>query len=297
MNLDLYAKRINYSKDINHNRQIDNKRKTLKDAIKSSFFKATVINLFKDKTFEALIEESDKNNNNKLLSCFQEEGEVKVGTVIRWKETDTTWMITDRNLNEISYFEGILEKCHDCQIETIKGKMRTWGVITMNPTWTDKMFDKTAIRTDNSTIELKIPYSDEIAQSFETGSLFTLKNTTWSVVSFDNISDDDIITIVGLKHANDVNNYLENKENPQVSVNDNTYIDGANEIYPLDENIYRITNPDIEGSWSVPNNEFITKTINNENELILIWNNTRKRENFTISYGEYTKEIKVMSLV
>ena len=297
MNLDLYAKRIQHNNDSSQKRQIENKQKTLKNAIKTSYFRANVVNLFKDKKFTANIYESDKNNDNKIISCFVQDSEVDIGSVLFWEETNTYWMITDQDLNELAYFEGTLEKCQDYQIETIKGKVRTWGVVKVNPSWSDKKFDKTLVRHNSSTLELKIPNVNKNIEYFKEGELFTIKNSTWSILTVDNLSDDNIIIITALKHANDVDGYLEKKMEEKISVNDNTYIDGPNEIYPLDTNIYRITNPEIEGFWSVPDNKFITKNINNDNELIITWNNARKRENFTITYGKYSKEIVVSSLV
>ena len=79
-------------------------------------------------------------------------------------------------------------------------------------------------------------------------------------------------------------------------MNDNTYIDGPNFISPLERATYSIAK-DIEGTWSIPDNKYIQKVINSDNSITLVWTNARKRNDFTIFYGNYSKEIHVKSLM
>jgi hypothetical protein len=79
-------------------------------------------------------------------------------------------------------------------------------------------------------------------------------------------------------------------------VNDNTYIDGPNFISPLEEAVYSIVG-NIKGDWTIPDNKDLQKIINSDGSITLIWSNTRKRQDFVISYGDYSKEIHVQSLI
>ena len=116
-------------------------------------------------------------------------------------------------------------------------------------------------------------------------------DTMWKIFHVDYISKNGVI-IIKAERSFDKEEEIIINENPVV--NDNTYIDGPNIIEPFEEVTYRIAQ-NIEGTWSIPENSNIKKTINNDNSLTIIWTNGRKRNDFTITFGDYSKRIQVKS--
>ena len=156
----------------------------------------------------------------------------------------------------------------------------------------EEVFDETLIITDKTTLQIWIPNTEMNKDVFKLNLKLRVLDQVWKINQVDFISKNGILILTAEKSV----------ESPDVTidendiVNDNTYIDGPNFISPLEEVTYSIVG-DIEGVWSIPDNKNLQKVINNDGSITLIWKNTRKRNDFTITYGDYSKEIHVKSMM
>lgn len=288
----MLKKRMNATNNSSQNRQIENKRKVLKSAIDYSYFGADVIaNSNEDRKFRALITLSDNSEGDKNISSFFENN-LKVGDIVYWIKTNSYWLIDYQELGEIAYFQGKMSQCLKYQIIGPDGETGVYASIKVNPDTKIENFNDALLKFDTTTIEFSIPDNDVNSSLFKIESCIQIKGFTYKINNIDNISTEGILKIYA-KRDFDNNPTLFMKE--EKIDNDNTYIDGPNEIVPFEEAIYKVSS-DLEGTWSIPNNSNIIKTINNDNSIKIIWNNGRKREDFIISYGDYSKKIYVKSL-
>lgn len=289
---DLFKKRMQHLHSSEQERMIKNKQYDLQDSINRSYFgfDVTKPELSDNIRYRVLIIRNDEDE--QIISTFFE-NEIKIGTIVYWIRTDTYWLVHEQNLNEIAYFEGKMIECKNFQI-TINGeKFSTWGRIVLKSNSGDKFFDRTLLITDETALEIWIPNTEVSKEVFKLHSKFKILDQTWKVNHIDYITKNGILIIKAERSIEETIDY-EIEEND--IVNDNTYIDGPNFIAPLEKVTYYIQNG-VEGSWSIPDNKYIQKVINNDNSITLVWTNARKRSDFTISYGDYSKEIHVKSLM
>ena len=274
------------------NRQVENKQKVLKSVIDSSYFGAEVVkNSNEEKKFKVAITLNDSSDGDKTISSFFKD-EIKIGDIIYWIKTNTYWLVTNQEYGEIAFFQGRLEQCENYQIIGPDGKTKVFANIKVEPdTKVDKFNDNT-MKFDTTTIVIKVPDNKVNNSLFKIESCIQIKGFTYRINNIDNISTDGIIVIYAKRDFDNNPTLFVEKEKIE---NDNDYIVGPKEIVPLEEAIYTVSS-EIEGTWVISDNTNILKTINNDNSLKIIWKNTRKRNNFTISYGEYSKEIIVKSL-
>lgn len=295
-----FKKRIEYVDVSSQNRAIINKKRVLKKAIDRSYFGFSVtkpeINDY-DK-YKVLITGTTSSLGDseakKHISSFFEDG-FDIGTIVHWLKTDTYWLIYESEKNEIAYFQGKMIEAKSYKITTDDGTISTWGSISLTEQTENDMFDKTLLTREDSTLKIMIPSNEQNKEIFTIGKKIKVLDTMWKIFHVDYITKNGIIIIKAersfdKKSDNDI---IINENN---IVNDNTYIDGPNFITPYEEATYRASN-NIEGNWSIPDNPNITKIINDDGSLTIIWNNGRKRNDFTISYGEYSKDIIVKSLM
>ena len=274
------------------NQMIEDKVKVLKSVIKSSYFGADIIvNTDEKHPFRAAITLSDAGEGDKIISALFENN-LKIGDIIYWIKTNSYWLITYQEIGEIAFFQGKMEQCENYQILVPDGKTKVFANIKVTPKSMTDDFDKTKMNFDETTVQIKIPDNENNSSLFKIDTCIQIKGFTYKIKNVDNISTNGLIIIYAKRDFDNNPTLFVEKVEPE---NDNTYIIGPNEIVPLEEVVYTI-NGNIEGTWAVSENINISKTINNDNSLTVSWINPRKREDFTISYGEYSKEIKVNSL-
>ena len=291
-------RRLEFADTGAQDRMIKNKKKTLKDTINRSYFGFDVTKPGEkiEKVYRVLItgvsNSLGDSETKKDISAFYED-DFKVGTVVHWLKTNSYWLIYEKEQSEIAYFQGKMIEAKSYQITTQDGKYSTWGSVSLTLSDEEKMFDRTLLTYEETAIKLRIPDSLENREVFGLDRKIKILDTTWKIYNIDYITDPGILVLRG-NRSFDSDSDIQVVENN--IVNDNTYIDGPNSIIPFEEATYSIVG-DIEGVWSIPDNPNIKKTINSDGTLTVIWNNARKRNDFTISYGEYTKDIIVESMV
>lgn len=288
---ELYKKRMKFAHDSEQDRMIQNKKLVLKDAINRSYFgfDVTKPEISDNRRYRVLITRDDEDE--QILSSFFE-NDIKVGSIVHWLRTDTYWLVHEQNINEIAYFEGKMIECKNFQITVDGEKFSTWGRIVFTSKSGEEKFDKTLIITNQDSMEIWIPNTEMSLKVFKTGVKLKVLDQVWKVNSVDYISKNGILILKAEKTTDVPDINIDEND----VVNDNTYIDGPNFIAPLEKATYYIVG-NIEGDWSIPNNQYIQKTINSDGSITIVWTNARKRNDFTISYGEYSKEIHVKSLM
>lgn len=292
MSLEMLRKRSQAYATRDQNRQIENKQKVLKSVIDSSYFGAEVVkNSNEEKKFKVAITLNDSSDGDKTISSFFKD-EIKIGDIIYWIKTNTYWLVTNQEHGEIAFFQGRLEQCENYQIIGPDGKTKVFANIKVEPDTKVDKFNDSTMKFDTTTIVIKVPDNKVNNSLFKIESCIQIKGFTYRINNIDNISTDGIIVIYAKRDFDNNPTLFVEKEKIE---NDNDYIVGPKEIVPLEEAIYTVSS-EIEGTWVISDNTNILKTINNDNSLKIIWKNTRKRNNFTISYGEYSKEIIVKSL-
>ena len=288
---DLFKKRMNFAHQNAQNRMIQNKKLVLKDSITHSYFGFDVIKPDENDRIKYRVLITRDDEDEQIISSFFEDN-IKVGSIIHWLRTDTYWLVHEQNINEIAYFEGKMIECKNFQITVDGEKFSTWGRIIFTSKTGEEMFDKTLIITNQDGMEIWVPNTEMSLEVFKIGVKLKVLDQTWKVNSVNYITKNGIL-ILKAEKSTDVPDITIDENDV---VNDNTYIDGPNFIAPLEKVTYYIVG-NIEGDWSIPNNQYIQKTINSDGSLTIVWKNARKRNDFTISYGDYSKEIHVKSLM
>lgn len=274
------------------NQMIKDKVKVLKSVIKSSYFGAdVVVNSNEENVFRAAIDLSDAGEGDKIISA-PFENDLKIGDIIYWIKTNSYWIITYQEIGEIAFFQGKMEQCENYQILGPDGKTKVFANIKVVPKSATKDFDITKMNFDETTVRIQIPDNEINSSLFKIDTCIQIKGFTYKIKNVDNISTNGLIILHTERDFDNNPTLFVEKNEPE---NDNTYIVGPSEIVPLEEVTYTI-NGDIDGTWAVSENINILKTINSDNSLTISWTNPRKRKDFIISYGEYSKEIKVNSL-
>lgn len=298
MGFEEMQRRLNFVDKNAQARMVKNKQKTLKDTINRSYFgfDVTKPNESEDIKYRVLITGvstslGDSEIKKDISSFFEDK--FKVGSVVHWLEPNSYWIVYEREQSEIAYFQGKMIEAKSYQITSADGKYSTWGSVVLSLKEEEKIFDRTLLTYEETTIKLRIPDDEQSRKVFGLGKKIKILDTTWKIYNMDYLSDPGILVLQG-NRSFDSNSDITVEENN--IVNDNTYIDGPNSIIPFEKATYKAVGS-IEGEWSIPENPNIIKTINNDGSLTIVWNNGRKRNDFTISYGGYSKDIRVESMV
>ena len=302
MSLDLMAKRMAKTGKTASNaqaRMIARKQAVLKDAIYNSYFGMDIKRPDTKDTetsYRVLITASTSSlsdtETKKYISSFFEVG-LDIGSVIYWERDNSYWLIYEKERNEIAYFLGKMIQAKNYQIATADGKFSTWGSIALTLSEQEQKFDRTLLMSEETDLKIMIPDNEQNRQAFTLDTKIKVLDTTWKIYNADYITRNGIITVKAKRNFDSVADIEMNENN---IVNDNTYIQGPNSIIPLEKVVYTVADG-IEGTWAISDNPNIKKTINNDNSLEIVWTNSRKRNDFIISYGIYQKEIQVKSLM
>lgn len=289
----MLKKRINASGTLAQKQQIKDKQKVLNSVIKESYFGSNVVvNSDEENLFRAAITMSDAGEGDKVISAPFDR-KLKIGDIIYWSETNSYWIITYQELSELAFFQGKMEQCENYQILGPDGKTKVFASIKVSPKSNIEDANQALIKLDETTTVIKIPDNEINSSLFKIETCIQIKGFTYKINNVDNISIDGVLVIYAKRdYDNNPTLFIEKEEKE----NDNTYIIGSNEIVPFEESTYKISSSSIVGTWTVSDNTNVSKTINSDGSLTIIWKNGRKRNDFTISYGEYSKEIHVESL-
>ena len=314
MSLSNLKKRIEYRGGRGQvDRMIEDKEKSLKDALTKSYQSATAI-LEDGREFRCLINPNkiSMELDDKMLSipfedvCLnkssneKEKIEVKCGSVIEWKENGTHWLVYSQYLQETAYFRGLMRQCENEFIE-IGGK-RFWYYLK-GPDEKGIDWQKTKhfiFNNLNYTVEIYISNTKETNEFFHRFKKLKIKGKSFEVQAVDNLSTDGILTVY-LKedYTNDWAQVEKQQVLPEANLPINIVrIDGPLEVYPYDILEYSILNTK-GGTWILNSN---CAKILNQNELsVKIEITTGKSGDFDLVYAidgmnDIVQNVKILSL-
>ena len=262
-------------------RMVRDKRKTLDKATLYSYQAARIKKVQgKDLTVSwednaplvrALIN-PDKNKfdyDNKIVSVGFEHG-FEVGDVFEWERTNSYWLITLQDLDEIAYFRGEIRRC-DYQINWLDDEGKEWSsyASVRGPVETKINFiQKHQISVDEPSYSLHVylPRNEQTMKQFKRYSKFYLKdadspddNICWRVEATDSISTKGILEFTAVEYyANETEDDIEKglvkafvQKNIEPEINPKEDIVGPTFIKPKIEYEYFVEAKNTDGDWHI----------------------------------------------
>lgn len=261
-------------------RMIRDKRKSLDHATLYSY-QACRIKKIQDKNLSgddyagappvrALIN-PDKNKfdyDDKIVSVGFEHG-FEVGDVFSWERTNSYWLITLQDLDEIAYFRGEIRRC-DYQINWLAddgNEYSTFAAIRGPVETKINFIQKHQISVDepNYSLHILMPKNEKTMKQFQRYSKFYLKDadapddiTCWRVEATDSISTKGILEITAVEYyANQTEDDVEKglvkafvQKNVEPEINPKEDIVGPTFIKPKIEYEYFVEmKNNVDGDW------------------------------------------------
>lgn len=319
-------------------RMVRDKRKALDKATLYSY-QACRIKKIQDRDFlddetewpqmaRALIN-PDKNKfdyDDKILSIGFEYG-FKPGDVFEWNRTNSYWLITLQDLDEIAYFRAEIRRC-DYKINwlTDDGKELSSYAAIRGPVETKINFiqkHQISIDEPNYSLHILLPRNEETMKQFVRYKKFYLKDADnpddqicWRVEATDSISTKGILELTAVEYyANETEDDVEKglvgafiEKNIEPETNILTDIVGPTFIKPKITYEYYVEDPKSDGSWyidgpKVPVTLEPFTTTRHIPGVKITWNNSYSGQ-FTLWFGKkgnghyknFSKTIVVESL-
>lgn len=211
----------------------------------------------------------DKNKfdyDNKILSVGFEY-DFHPGDVFEWMRTNSYWLITLQDLNEIAYFRGEIRRC-DYNLSWLDedGNIQTSYVSVRGPVETKINFiQKHGISVDepNHSLHIYMPRTPEACKYFRRYAKFYLSSADapvdkicWRVEAVDAVSTVGILELNAVEYyaneqQDDIDNGIVNAHIQKVEIpekNEDTAIIGETFIKPKVEYIYYV-NTNRDGYW------------------------------------------------
>ena len=239
-------------------RMIQDKRRSLDRATLYSYQAARIRNIKGDKIVRALIvpDKTKFDYDDKIVSVRFEHG-FQPGDVFEWSRTNSYWLITLQDLNELAYFKGEIRRC-DYQINWLdeNGEEQSSFAAIRGPVETKINFiQKHGISIDepNHTLHILLPRNEKTMKQFQRYKKFYLKDADtpdnkicWRVEATDSISTKGILEITAEEYyANETEDNIEEglvgayiKRNIEPEINPKEDIVGPTFIKPKVEYEY-----------------------------------------------------------
>ena len=322
MSLNNLKKRVEYRGGRRQvDRMIEDKERSFRESLFRSYQSATAV-LEDGREFRCLINPNkiSMEADDKMLSipfediCLNKEkpdGEktsqgkekigVKCGSVIKWKENGTHWIVYSQYLQEVAYFRGLMRQCENEYIE-IGGKRFWYYLKGPDEKGIDWQKTKHFIFNElNYTVEIYISNTTETNEFFHRFKKLKIKGRPFEVQAVDDLSTDGILTVY-LKE--DYTNEWAPEEKPEVVPPAATLpanairIDGPIEVYPYDIIEYQILNSK-GGKWLLSNNR--ARILNQDEASVKIEITTGKSGSVSLIYradgiNDVIKNIEILSL-
>ena len=210
----------------------------------------------------------DKNKfdyDNKIVSLRFDHG-FEVGDVFEWDRTNSFWLITLQDLDEIAYFRGEIRRC-DYQINWLDdegNEQKTYASIRGPVETKINFIQKHGISVDepNYSLHILMPRNEKTMKYFTRYSKFYLKGADapdddicWRVEATDSISTKGILELTAVEYyANETEDNVEkglvkaNIKKVEPEQNENTSIIGDTFIKPKAEYEFYINSMQ-SGQW------------------------------------------------
>ena len=217
----------------------------------------------------------DKNKfdyDDKIVSVQFEHG-FEPGDVFEWERTNSYWLITLQDLDEIAYFRGEIRRC-DYEINWLddEGQEQHSFAAIRGPVETKINFiQKHQISVDepNYSLHILLPRNDKTMKAFQRYSKFYLKSADdpdndicWRIEATDSISTKGILELTAVEYyANETEDDVEKglvkafvEKHIEPEINPNIDIIGQTFIKPKVEQKYYVETQDTSGTWYVTKN-------------------------------------------
>lgn len=321
-------------------RMIRDKRKSLDKATLYSYQAALVRKVYPDGTefmegthpelpVRALInpDKTKFDYDNKIISIGFEH-DFQPGDIFEWCRTNTYWLITLQDYEEIAYFRAEIRRC-DYQLEWLDdGEKKKSFVSIRGPVETKINYIQKhgiSVDTPNHSLHIYMPKNSDTMKQFRRYSKFYLgeaddpdNKICWRVEATDSISTKGILEITAVEYyANETEDDIDNGlvgafitpvEDPNANKPDEeNIIIGDTFIKPKKEYIYYIKST-VQGDWYVTKNKRIPltfercETTEGYPAVKIVWTSSYSGQ-FDLWYGDvdgplfdYQKTIVVESL-
>ena len=285
-------------------RMIRDKQRTLDRALRYSYQGATVRDVNAEEDAEphrALI------NPNKVKLDYDEkvisinwDANFGPGTVFKWEDTNTFWLIMYQDLTELAYFKGDCRKCHYTLKWTDKesGTQHSTYASVIGPKENVHTVGRSGASTDeaNYTLNVLIPNTEATEKYFQRYDKFSLGEIKgfWRVTGADFVSTPGIIQLIAKEEYNTTDEVEENivpEEEITPPQDSSLTITGEEKIRPMMSYTYTCDTPE---DWSIKSitPQAIKVLTKNSNTIILQWREQSRGE-FTIKKGSVEKTITV----
>ena len=206
---------------------------------------------------------------NKIVSVGFEH-DFHPGDVFKWCRTNSYWLITLQDLEEIAYFRGEIRRC-DYQLSWLNedGDVQTSFVSVRGPVETKINFiQKHGISVDepNHSLHIYMPRTEEACKYFKRYAKFYLSSADspvdqicWRVEAVDAVSTVGILELNAVEyyaneHEDDIDAGIVGARIEKLVVQEDTAIIGETFIKPKVEQIYYV-NTNRDGYWYVSTNK------------------------------------------
>lgn len=270
--------RINYRGGARQvDRMIADKEHSFKESLWRSYQSATAV-LEDGKEFRCLINPNkiSMELDDKMLSipfkdkCLntnrQEEIKVGNGSVIRWKENGTYWIVYSRFLQEIAYFRGLMRQCENEPLEiTVNGVKHQFYYYLKGP-------DEKGINWQNSkhfifndlnyAVEMYISNNSITNEFFQRFTKCKIKGKPYEVQAVDRLSTEGLLAVY-LKEDYTNEWAAEPVEEapvapPKQPIINERKITGPAQVYPYDIVQYEALNS-APGAWYLSNKRAVIR--------------------------------------
>ena len=282
------------------NRMIKDKYRSFLKALQYSYQGAFISPFGSEEEIRALINPNKvkQDYDDKIISVDYKYN-IKTGSVFKWLNTDTYWLVYLQDLTELAYFKGDIRRCnYTISWRSEDGEILNSYAAVRGPVETKINFvqkNGITIDTPNYSLSILMPKNDDTIKFFKRYAKFYLKeyqDICWRVEAVDSISTPGIIEIIAVEYY--INEDLDSDgiANNIVIEQDTSEIKGESIIYP--KLSYTYIAPVANGSWVV-NSKDVTLSIIDEYSISLIWNKNYGGE-IVLQCDDYEKNIKVNSL-
>ena len=290
-----------------HDRMVNDKYRSFQRALYYSYQRAFITPLGQEESVRALINPNKvkQDYDDKIVSVDYKYN-LEPGTVFKWEDTQTYWLIYLQELTELAYFRGDIRRCkHTVNWKDEDGKVHSTYIAVRGPVETKiNSIQKSGDSVDvpNHSLNILMPKNEFTQSYFKRYAKFYLQedqSICWRVEGFDSISMPGIIEI------NAVEYYINENE-------DSEGIAGNLVISPIEEDVDTISpikgeiliKPKISyiytceeaGAWSIVEKDVpVELTLLEDNSVKIKWMKTHSGM-FTIKCGAVERVIVVESL-
>jgi len=253
------------------------KLRSLQKALLYSYQAADII--INEKQYRCLInpDKVKQDYDDKMLS-IEFNSETKSGDVFYWINTDTYWIVYLTNLEEDSYFRGMIRRCrYDIQY-ILDGEIYTTKAAIRGPVETKIVHNlKSDISYDvpNHTLNMLLPATESNLEFFKRYNRFMSQGICWEIQTTDKTSMTNVIEITAKENYKDIfkdSNEIVNELVPDIFITPGesviNEIRGDSLLRFYEESVF-IDELNEEGSWSVSNPSIVRIIYQSPEKIIL----------------------------